>query len=60
MPENVFTWANLIGTPAPPRDPHCDDDEEEEEDDDHEADEDREPAVIRELRNPACRTRHRR
>jgi len=33
------------GAPARPKD---DDDEEEEEDDDHEADEDREPAVIRE------------
>jgi hypothetical protein len=39
---------NLVGTLVPPRDPNDDDDEEEEEDDDHEADEDREPAVIRE------------
>ena len=40
--------ANLVGTLVPPRDRNDDDDEEEEEDDDHEADEDREPAVIRE------------
>ncbi len=38
---------NLVGTLVPPRDPNDDGDEEEEEDD-HEADEDREPAVIRE------------
>ena len=35
-------------TAVPPRDPNIDDDEEEEKEDDHEADEDREPAVIRE------------
>jgi hypothetical protein len=39
---------NLVGTLVPPRGPNDDDDGEEEEDDDHEADEDREPAVIRE------------
>jgi hypothetical protein len=48
IPESIFTWVNLVGTLVPPRDPNDDDDEEEEEDDDHEADEDREPAVIRE------------
>jgi hypothetical protein len=47
IPESIFTWESLVGTPVPPRDPN-DDDEEEEEDDDHEADEDREPPVIRE------------
>jgi hypothetical protein len=44
IPESIFTWVSLVGTQLPPRDP----DEEEEEDGDHEADEDREPAVIRE------------
>jgi hypothetical protein len=48
IPESIFTWVNLTGTLVPPRDPKDDDDEEEEEDDNHEADEDREPAVIRE------------
>jgi hypothetical protein len=47
IPESIFTWVSLVGTLVPPRDPN-DDDDEEEEDDDHEADEDREPAVIRE------------
>jgi hypothetical protein len=44
IPESIFTWVSLVGTPVPPRDPN-DDDDEEEEDHDHEADEDREPAV---------------
>jgi hypothetical protein len=44
IPESFFTWESLVGTLVPPRDPNDDDDEEE----DHEADEDREPAVIRE------------
>ena len=48
IPESIFTWVSLVGTLVPPRDPNDDDDEEEEEHDDHEADEDREPAVIRE------------
>jgi hypothetical protein len=48
IPESIFTWESLVGTPVPPRDPNDDDEEEEEEDDDHEADEDREPPVIRE------------
>jgi hypothetical protein len=47
IPRSIFTWENLVDTLVPPRDPN-DDDDEEEEDDDHEADEDREPAVIRE------------
>jgi hypothetical protein len=47
IPESIFTWVSSLGTPVPPRDPNDDDDDEEEEDD-HEADEDREPAVIRE------------
>jgi hypothetical protein len=47
IPERILTWVSLVGTLVPPRDPK-DDDDEEEEDDDHEADEDREPAVIRE------------
>ena len=47
IPESIFTWVSLLGTPVPPRDPN-DDDGDEEEEDDHEADEDREPAVIRE------------
>jgi hypothetical protein len=48
IPESIFTWVRRIGTLMPPRDPNDDDDEEEEKEDDHEADEDREPAVIRE------------
>ena len=48
IPESIFTWVSLVGTLVPPRDPSDDDDKEEEEDDDHEANEDREPAVIRE------------
>ena len=48
IPESIFTWVSRIGTLMPPRDPNDDDDEEEEKEDDHEADEDREPAVIRE------------
>jgi hypothetical protein len=48
FPESILTWESLAGTPVPPRDPNDEDDEEEEEDDDHEADEDSEPAVIRE------------
>ena len=48
IPESIFTWVSLVGILVPPRDPN-DDDEEEEEHDNHEADEDREPAVIREL-----------
>jgi len=47
IPESIFTWVTLVGTLVPPRDPNDDDDEEEEEDD-HEADENGEPAVIRE------------
>jgi hypothetical protein len=47
IPESIFTWESLVGTPVPPRDPN-DDDDEEEEDHDHGVDEDREPAVIRE------------
>jgi hypothetical protein len=47
IPESIFNWLSLVGALVPPRDPN-DDDDEEEEDDDHEADEDREPAVIRE------------
>ncbi len=46
--ESIFTWVSLVGTLVPPQDSNDDDDEEEGEDDDHEADEDREPAVIRE------------
>jgi hypothetical protein len=45
--ESVFTWLSVVGNTMPPRDPNDDDDEEGEEDD-GEADEDREPAVIRE------------
>jgi hypothetical protein len=49
IPESIFPWVSLVGSLVPPRDPNNDDDEEEEEGgDDHEADEDREPAVIRE------------
>ena len=52
IPENFSTvdWSLVtnMGNTIPPRDPNDDDNEEEEEDDDHEADEDREPAVIRE------------
>ena len=48
IPESIFTWVSLVGTLVPPRDPSDDDDKEEEQDDDHEANEDREPAVIRE------------
>jgi hypothetical protein len=47
IPESIFIWVSLVGTLGPPRDPN-DDDVEKEEEDDHEADEDREPAVIRE------------
>jgi len=46
IPANIFTWQSFASTAVPPRDPN--DDDEEEEDDDGEADEDREPAVIRE------------
>jgi hypothetical protein len=45
IPDSILTWMSLVDTLVPPRDPN---DDEEEEDDDHEADEDREPAVIRE------------
>jgi hypothetical protein len=48
IPESIFTWQIPFSTAVPPRDLNIDDDEEEEEDDDGEADEDREPAVIRE------------
>jgi hypothetical protein len=47
IPESVFTWLSVVGNTMPPRDPNDDDDEEGEEDD-GEADEDCEPAVIRE------------
>jgi hypothetical protein len=47
IPESGFTWLSVVGNTMPPRDPNDDDDEEGEEDD-GEADEDREPAVIRE------------
>ena len=48
IPDSIFTWMSLVGTLVPPRDPNDDDAEEEKKEDDHEADEDREPAVIRE------------
>jgi hypothetical protein len=47
VPESIFNWVSLVGNLWPPRDPNDDDDEEKEEDD-HDADEDREPASIRE------------
>ena len=28
IPESIFTWVSLVGTPVPPRDPNDDDDEE--------------------------------
>ena len=43
---DVTIWPSLVGRAFPPRDPS--DHDEEEEDDDGEADEDHEPAVIRE------------
>jgi hypothetical protein len=46
--ENIFTWQSLIVTAGPPRDQYDDDDEDEEEDEGGDADEDREPPVIRE------------
>jgi hypothetical protein len=55
IPENPFSWSNLIGISMPPRNPNNnnnedeeDEDEDEEDEDEDEADEDREPAVIRE------------
>ena len=45
--ERIFNSVSLVGTLEPPRDP-IDDDDEEKEEDDHDADEDREPATIRE------------
>jgi hypothetical protein len=45
IPENPFSWSNLIGISMPPRNPNNNNNEDEDED---EADEDREPAVIRE------------
>ena len=44
---NISTWQSFASTAVPPRDPNNNDDEEEE-DNGGEADEDREPAVIRE------------
>jgi hypothetical protein len=46
-PVIISTWQSLASTAVPPRDPNNNDDEEEE-DNGGEADEDREPAVIRE------------
>ena len=46
-PLNISTWQSFASTAVPPRDPNNNDDEEEE-DNGGEADEDREPAVIRE------------
>ena len=46
-PVNISTWQRFASTAVPPRDPNNNDDEEEE-DNGGEADEDREPAVIRE------------
>jgi hypothetical protein len=47
QPLNISTWQSFASTAVPPRDPNNNDDEEEE-DNGGEADEDREPAVIRE------------
>jgi len=44
---SIFTWQSLFSTRVLPRGPNDDDDEDDEEEDDG-ADEDREPAVIRE------------
>jgi hypothetical protein len=46
--ETVFIWLGVAGNTIPPRDPNDDADDDEEEDDDAEADEDLDPAVIRE------------
>ena len=48
IPENPFSWSNLIGISMPPRNPNNNNNEDEEDEDEDEADEDREPAVIRE------------
>jgi hypothetical protein len=45
--ESPFTWLNLTGISAPPRDPNNNNDEDEEDEDEDEEDK-REPAVIRE------------
>jgi hypothetical protein len=47
-PVIISTWQSLASTAVPPRDPNNNNDDEEEEDNGGEADEDREPAVIRE------------
>lgn len=47
MSESVFLWLSRGGAAVPPRDPNDNEDEEEEEDD-GDAEDDREPAVIRE------------
>jgi hypothetical protein len=52
--ESPFTWLNLIGILAPPRDPNNNNDEDEEdedEDEDEDEEDKREPAVIREPDN---------
>ena len=48
IPENPFSWSNLIGISMPPRNPNNNNNEDEEDEDEDEADEDRDPAVIRE------------
>jgi hypothetical protein len=42
--ESIFSWPDLVGAAAPPRDPNDDEDEDDEDDEDDDA----EPAVIRE------------
>jgi hypothetical protein len=49
IPESVFILLSLVGNTQPPRDPVDDDDDnDDDEEDDAEAEDDREPAVIRE------------
>jgi hypothetical protein len=48
MTLDIFDLLILVGDMLPPRDPNDDDDDDEDEEDDDEADNDHEPAVIRE------------
>ena len=45
--ESIFPWLSLVGAAVPPRDPDDDQDEDDEEDGGN-ADDNREPAIIRE------------
>jgi hypothetical protein len=48
IPQSIISWQSLVSATVPPRNTNDDDDEDEEQDEDGEADEGREPAVIRE------------